>query len=162
MGTWIKLFNDGLSEVGSDSDIDQNKASWSRGRLDNIYSVQITERILDGELRVPDTEWHQFDRFEVSVGTSGTTSGKRIARVIQAKIQDCHMGMFICYNIDNSKFLWASIESCLPKSEGTQRAIKITDAYLGQWLSLRISANRKSEIYIGERGKLNGNKQVFR
>jgi hypothetical protein len=162
MGTWIKLFSDGPSEVGCDSEIEKGNASWSRGRLDSISGVQITEGTIDGELRIPNTEWHQFDRYESSLGGIGVSPIKRVARIIQAKIQEHHLGMFLCYNIDDSKFLWASVESCLPKSEGIQRAIKITDTYLDHWLSLCICANRKYELYIGERGKFNGNKQVFR
>ena len=41
MNGWVKKFTDGNTEVGSDYDVKNKKASWSRGRLSHITSVEL-------------------------------------------------------------------------------------------------------------------------
>lgn len=159
MGLWTKVFRDGSVEHGLDSDIDAGKASWSKGRLTDIIEVQISEKTSEGVLSVPETEWHHFDRYEAYVAGVGTASSVRIYRVIQSKILQEHLGQYICYNIDDPKFLWASILR-EPSGDTNVKSLKISEDFVGQWLSLQVSATRKFGLSIGERGKLYGHQQI--
>ena len=78
MNTWIKFLSDGSQEEGSDSDIDQKKASWTKGRQDiEKVSLQFNEKkvLLSAD---KEREWFQTDNFIYS-SLNGT---KRISREI--------------------------------------------------------------------------------
>lgn len=162
MGAWIKFFEDGSSEHGHDLEIKNKTASWSQGKLSDIAKVQISERMNEALLSIPKTEWHQFDRYEALISGIGKAESTRVARVIQAKIGIQHLGMYLCYNIKDQRFLWANISSCPPELDGSQEHIKITDVFLNKWISICISSTKKGLLWVGERGKLNGNKQISR
>lgn len=157
MGAWTKIFTDNSVEHGFDSDIKAGKASWSQGRLTNISKVQISEKLIEGVLSVPNTDWHHFDRYEAQI-YMGQAVSTRVFRVIQAKITCDHFNKYICYNIDNTKFVWASIEEEPPKDK-TISCIKINEILVNKWISLGISL-KKCFLFVGERGSLNGHKQI--
>jgi hypothetical protein len=157
MGAWIKVFNDGSTENGLDSDIEAKKASWSKGRLSDISKVQIYEKMIECVLSVQETNWHQFDRYTADISSVGTVKSKRIGRVIQAEIKQQHVGMYLCYNIEDHRFLWANVTNYASKQD-SQKVIRITSNLVGQWISLCISSSKNGTLWIGERGKFNGHK----
>ncbi len=95
MNGWIKKFADGTEEVGTDQDIGRKLASWSRGRLDNLTSVELRHNgslvILEGS-----GEFWQSDDYEAVVYHNTSTL---VTRRIQKKLHDAdHIVMLNCLN----------------------------------------------------------------
>jgi hypothetical protein len=157
MGAWIKVFEDGSIERGLDSDILNKKASWSKGSLSGIAKVQISEKMTEGLLSVPQTDWHHFDRYIADISCVGKATSQRICRVIQAEIKPQHIGAYLCYNIKDQRFVWASVANSFSKQDA-QNVIQITNDLVGKWISLCVSSSGNNFVWIGERGKLNGYK----
>jgi hypothetical protein len=159
MGTWIKTFNDGSIECGSDRDIQNKKASWTRGRLTDIESVKILEKNLCGILTIPNTEWHQYDRYMaslMSVKTPNESQSHRTARVVQAKITPEHVDRYIhCVHM-------AGIVLVDLGNEPNNDNILITKDCVGLWITLYILCNGKIGIVICQKGAFNGDDQVLR
>ena len=147
MGAWVKIFSNLTSERGSDYDIEVGKASWSKGRLNNITSVQIIENRLCGVLAVPDTTWHHYDRYTVLLGKYGTNISKRILRVIQAKITPQHIGKRIDHS-SSAFFLYVELKST-PKESGV-----LIRQEVGKWISLYVCSNGKAGFSISSKGKI--------
>jgi hypothetical protein len=162
MGTWIKVFEDGSTERGSDSKIANKLASWSQGRLSNIVSVQITDRMIQAVISAPKTDWHHFDRYEALISGPGVADSKRVARVVQAEVKSSHVGMYVCYNINDLKYLWVDIVNSPLLGEPTNpvETMIITEEDVGKWLSVCIGHGIGCKIFLGERGKFNGHKQI--
>ena len=89
MNGWVKRFSDNTSEVGSDPVVQRREASWSRGRLDDITSVELHDTghvaILEGF-----GEFWQSDDYDVNIYQS---KPQLITRRIQKKINtyDCFL-----------------------------------------------------------------------
>jgi len=66
MGHWVKYFISGGKEVGSDSDIKQGKASWSKGYLTGIYGVELFHNNTSLSITGPGEYW-QSDTYEMSL-----------------------------------------------------------------------------------------------
>jgi len=155
MGAWVKFFKDRTTERGSDLDIEEKKASWSKGRLDDIISVQISQRTLCGVMSIPDTEWHQYDRYMASLSV-GPQQSFRSARVIQAKVNTKHLGKNII--ITNS----TGIISIELTNQSTKDTMPIKSEHVGLWITLYILANGETGITFCERGAFNGDKQILK
>lgn len=84
MNGWIKRFADGQVEKGSDYDVQNKKASWSRGRLSHIVSTELHHNghviIIDGT-----GEFWQSDDLEAFVGINHDY--RLVTRRIQKKIE---------------------------------------------------------------------------
>jgi len=154
MGAWIKFFKDGPSEHGSDIDINNGKASWSRGRLNNITFVQLFEDRTCLNMNVPNTSWHQYDRFVAPLGEYGKNVSARIARVVQAEIKSCHVGLsaqYICIN--HTAFI-----NLQDSSDGRV----ITSKDIGLWITGYILYNGETGLEICEKGAFNGDKFILK
>jgi hypothetical protein len=83
MNGWTKIFTDGTTEYGSDLDVLTKKASWSRGKLDNVTAVSVQQdkyRIaISGQ-----GEYWQSDDLEVVLGEIVPTY---VVRRIQKRIR---------------------------------------------------------------------------
>jgi len=100
MGAWLKIFKDGTKENGSDEKITKGKASWSRGQLDNIKEVKLFNIKQEASLSIPNTSWHQFDRYQVAV-TTGKQKSEITHRVVQAEIKLHHINQFVvCFQTE--------------------------------------------------------------
>ena len=143
---WIKLFTDGSLEDGSDELIDSNKASWSKGRLDNIKSVYINGNKYTVGLKILNTKWHQFDRYLTLVGSN--ESVKQL-RVIQAQITKDHLGMYI-----NTDLVHNITEYSLSKKP-IDSLFKITNSFLNKWITIvGHEFNKRHYLLISEKGKV--------
>jgi len=156
MGVWIKLFNDGSSEHGSDSDIINKQASWSRGRLDGIESVQIFEGNVGVVLVVPNTEWYQYDRYVALLDTPGVHVPTRVARVVQALIKPEHIGKRVNFKQAIGLF-YASLEDT-PSEQG----LLVCKEHVGLWISIYVLINKQAGIQFCERGAFHGDQQISR
>jgi hypothetical protein len=148
-GTWVKFFTDGTQEHGSDIDIANRTASWSRGRLSDVTEVSISEGTRSVHLNAEDTEWHQFDRFVIPVAT-GTHRPQRTHRVIQAKIQPHHVGLLVEMK-KTSTITLCSLVGDKTKYTGEERIIEDD---VGLWLTVILPAKDKPYAVIAERGKI--------
>jgi hypothetical protein len=160
MPTWVKIFSDNSCEYGKDSDIAIGKASWSKGKLENICAVEFRER---DERRcllvVPNTSWHQFDRFSVIV-SEGTHQPTRTHRVIQAKIKEEHIGFFLTKGPSNRPYpRWAVSKVQHPFDS---LCMRITKEHVGKWLTVILPSRGRSEITFSVRGKMHDNKHIPR
>jgi len=157
MGIWIKFFEDRTRERGSDKDISNGQASWSKGKLDNIRCVQLFEKNLCCALTVPNTEWHQYDRYMASMGAVDCTIKQsfRSARVIQAKITPEHVGKSISCVSSTGVFL-AEL-TCDAKD-----ATLIKEENVGLWITLYILANGQAGMKFCEKGAFYGDKEILK
>jgi hypothetical protein len=146
MSTWMKIFTDGTREPGSDIDIDTGRASWSRGKLENIESCVLTGFGSQISLEIPNTDWHQFDRMEVPVATGKHESIRR-GRVLQAQIKVEHVGCFI-QELYTGRYLdkgdpvrkrWFSIlEELEASSPVNSDYIEIRPKHLDKWFTVML------------------------
>lgn len=155
MGAWIKKFRDESIEVGSDIDIEAGKASWSKGRLDDISNVYLYDGLSGASLSFPKTNWHQFDRYTVNLGEK--TRPSRIFRAIQSLIKKEYLDKYICYNCSNIRFIWACIED---SPDEYISYIKIKPEYIGMWFTSLISNTNKPQLFLTDKGKFYGGKQL--
>lgn len=140
-GYWVKIFDDGTTEVGTDSAIASKQASWSRGRLQDIVRVDLATRYNAATLQVGQTEWHQFDRFIATV-QEGQLQSQLVYRAIQAKILPEFLGRYLISH-DN---MWTLVE------HGGD--LQITESLIGQWITLVMPVDKDPYITLSERGKI--------
>lgn len=155
VGSWVKIFDDGSLEHGHDCLIKEHKASWSRGRLSGIKEVFLSDGLLAATLEVPDTEWHQFDRYMAFMMNESESIRK--GRFVQAKILPEHVGMYLCYNNQDIRLVWASVKD---KPIGPNCRL-VTPDDVGQWLTIKVSHREQPIVFLAERGSRSG-KQLFK
>ena len=155
MGSWQKTFVDGTVEDGEDRRIAHGDASWSKGRLDDIVEVNLFEGTIFCSLAVPDTIWHQFDRFIVPA-SEGTHISVRIYIAVQAEIRDHHVGKYVVCKHE-SHFLCAIVDSCTqPETEYSYNR-QITKAHVGKWVTVVLPKEGSPFMRFSIRGKINDN-----
>jgi hypothetical protein len=156
-GGWIKRLYDNQEEYGFDDLIKSKKASWSKGKQSNIESVILFNKnsCIRYRLSVPNTEWYQFDRFCNIFNSSGDPIIKRMARVVQAKIQVEHIAMNLkkhkTKTTDNKIEYFFFLESLKPGLEGDSI---LTQQAVGKWLSLILLPDNSHAVELSERGKV--------
>ena len=145
IGYWKKHFSDGEKEFGPDN---TETTSWSKGRLDDIREVHLSDDSSNARLVLPNTEWHQFDRYELNLETG---QEKRTLRIVQAKIQKEHLGFMMQYG-GNDDFL---IVQYLNNASETIRypSETITENLLGKWATVVLPKNKKPYFLICNKGK---------
>lgn len=154
MNTWKKIFIDGSEELGSDQAIQEGKASWSKGRLDDIETCHLSTESCHVSLTLPGTEWHQFDRMEVPV-CIGAQDPTRRQRVLQAKITDAHVGHYVQENIQgfgNTLRNYLFVDDIPAKTFKNQNFIEIEEHYIGSWFTLILDAYGV-HLLVGEKGQ---------
>jgi hypothetical protein len=157
MAGWLKLFTDDTKEYGDDKSIQDGKASWSRGRLNNIKEVRLFGLNRTCSLTVPDTTWHQFDRFVVPVA-EGTQKSYRTHQVVQAEIGRHHIGMYLVCSCAGSSFFWAIIGDKRNNFLFTKR---ITKHHVGKWLTVILPSKDYPAMSFSPKGKMyHDNKQI--
>ena len=154
MSAWVKRFTDETTEVGSDQNIALGKSSWTKGRLDNIKEVFITDGLSSASFIFPNTQWHQFDRYKVEFDTKKSV---RIFRAIQVMITEDYVDKYICYNCNNARFMWACIKDFRGKGASY---FKIQNEHVSKWLTLLVSINDKPQLLLTEKGRFYGGIQL--
>jgi hypothetical protein len=155
MGAWVKVFKDGTSERGSDLDIINKKASWSKGRLKNIVSVSLFDKNKCCVLSVSETDWYQYDRYMAMLGGTGENMATRVARIVQARLQNKHLGK----KIQIVKSIGITV---VDLSDNIDSNFVISKEHIGQWITIYLLVNGKSGVIISEKGAFNGDEQIFR
>jgi hypothetical protein len=153
-GCWIKTFIDGTKEAHYDTPL-LEKSSWSQGRLSYIKEVFIKEGILGFTLEIPNTEYHQYDRYSVELISTRPTTVRK-ARYLQALITEEHVGFYLCYNNNSTYTSWASLQK-KPKGQSYYR---IQNQDVGKWITFCLS-NCTSKLFLCGKDDLNG-EQLFK
>lgn len=153
-GVWIKSFNNGSIEIGSDFLIAEGKASWSKGQLHNIKEVFLSEGINAVTLEISNTEWYQFDRYKAFLAEKQTY---RISRYLQAKITKEHIGFYLCYNNEDIHLCWG----CLRNRPIGTFCYKITSQDVDKWITVQLSLSNKPSIVLCKKGSIDG-EQLFK
>ena len=95
MGGWVKVFDDKTFEMGTDPDVKNGLASWSRGRLDHMVGVSVKSG--DQHIAIKGSgEYWQSDDFEVPVFSNDSVlitrrimkrieTGERIFTILQTE-----------------------------------------------------------------------------
>ena len=158
MGMWQKLFSDGSSELGTDFQIQRGEASWSKGNLKDIESVQLSSNHIIACLTVPYTSWHQFDRFEVKIN-EGVPSSKRVYRVIQAEVKPHHVGKYLVQRDRGKQIFWVFVDLLpLPKE-----SIKINPSMIGKWITVVVPERGYPYLILSSKGQIkDGYKHILR
>lgn len=155
-GGWVKNFYGSNKEYGYDDLVEEKKASWSRGLLDNIESVAIFNQ--DSKktftLAVPNTEWHQFDRYHSIVSVSAESICYRTARVVQAKILSSHLSMGFVSQKDYKPGFLNTYFYLKAFKENSHLGSIINGDSIGKWLSLILLPDDKVAVQISDRGKV--------
>lgn len=149
MGAWLKLFTDGTKESGSDQEIKWGQASWSSGRLHDIQEVRLFAGRFVCCLTIPNTSWHQFDRFKVAVA-EGMQSSFRTHRVIQAKICSHHIGQHIMCSNSGSYYFWAIV------GDGRDCFFikQITEHHVDKWVTIVLPSGDFPYMNFSDKGKM--------
>ena len=150
MGGWIKHIYGNQKEYGTDDLIEKKLASWSKGKLESIHGVTLfNDSQFVCNLSVPLTEWHQFDRFCMIASNTGAET-RRLARVVQAKITEQHIGMnlYECKsNVNNKSSVYYFLKQLDVGHGGDQILLPYT---IGKWLSMILLPENKSIIQIAD------------
>lgn len=145
MGFWRKYFYDKYPETGTDKSILLKRASWSRGNLDNISSVLLSNDKRSIFVSAPNTEWYQFDRYLLDTGIGKPI---RIYRTIQFLIEKHHINKALYYNKDGNRFDLS--DKCLLL---TPYLFEITKEFLDLWVTILLYENY-IKICISPKGKV--------
>lgn len=149
-GCWIKVFEDETKEQGLDTDIQAGKASWSKGKLDQIKEVLLYDGYSASSLAVSNTNWYQFDRYTCPVSV-GPQPSHRIYRVIQAEIQQSHLDQYIIGSVISSNLYWATITKNL---DGHKYEKQITEEDIGKWISIVMEQSKRPIVTLSVKGKI--------
>lgn len=150
-GAWVKLFEDGSREFGTDRQISMGEASWTRGRLTNIKEVQLLDTIILASLSIPSTSWHQFDHFIVKVDFDKPMPPTKIYSIVQAEIKEHHVGLFI-NNLSYGPYVYyINVHNRREAS-----SILISETMVGKWITLVLPKRGQPYVNISERGKFDG------
>ena len=148
---WLKSFKDHSNEIGTDLMIENKEASWSKGRLEGITSVEIFNKNVIVLLTMENTDWYQYDRFEVN--EEGLH--KKIFTAVQAKIKEEHK--FI--SKISSSYFYSFIVSKVSSSD----TIIIEPNWINQWITLVLpDKNLPFAIISMDKGKITNGIEIFR
>jgi hypothetical protein len=161
MGAWVKLFVDGSKEHGSDQEIAKGNASWSRGRLDGIREVRLFGKTQVCSLSVPNTLWHQFDRFIVVV-SEGTPQPIKTHQVAQAEIKDIHVGLSLVGSNNGGCYFWTMVQDIRQSNKNSFLCKLIEEEDVGKWLTVVLPSRDYPRITFSTKGKINDNKYISR
>jgi len=149
---WIKVFEDGSTEEVYDKDILSGKGSWSKGKLDNIAGVCLVSKGLCRLLFAPNTSWHQFDKFSITL-SAGKHKPIRTHQVVQAKIQRYHVGMYVEFNTQTRST--ATSVAVVSEPQKHLFSLKIKERHINKWLSLSTDKDLTTKInFVEKRGQL--------
>lgn len=131
---WIKYFADGEIEIGSDILIDQGKASWRNGRLNDITSVEIIENEKTYSLTsIYASKWWQGDDYYASYsGPNKAVPGKLVRRFVQFKIEQGNIGKHIVLIKLPTGY------KIVLRDNAQNSLFQILPEHLGMWLTLSI------------------------
>ena len=161
MGSWLKLFADGTKEHGSDQEIARGNASWTLGRHEGIKEVRIFHKLQVCSLTVPNTSWHQFDRFSAIV-SEGIAQSKRTHRVIQAEIRPHHVGLSLICSHTGGYYSWAIVQELNDSSKHQFFCKVLRKDHVGKWLTVVLPDGDYPGMTFSIKGKMYDNKHISR
>lgn len=153
MSGWVKHFTDETKEYGIDRYIAQGKASWTKGRLSDIKQVEIITLNNNSILSVPNTEWFQFDRFEITMD-SYKPEPVRTHRAVQALLKSFHGEMLLGYNKNARCHEWHIIDYKTAKLGSYQFVKHMRPHCVGKWITVVSPKNNVPYIKFGSKGIL--------
>ena len=140
MNYWMKFFDDGTKEKGTDADIGNRRSSWSQGRFEGINSALIT--YADTIIRVYGSDIWQKDQYVAHMNLPG----RRIARSLGVRIMPEDVGK-LAYVKDEGHHIY--VLDLADELEG--HAITIEPWDEGKWLVLKISQSGAVGLYLEEK-----------
>jgi hypothetical protein len=158
MTAWLKIFTDGAKEHGSDEDIAIGNASWTQGRLDNIKEVVLFHKLKVCSLSIPNTSWHQFDRFSVIV-SEGTQQPTRTHRIVQAEIIPDHVGLYLVCSDSGGYYSWTVVRDLEDTDKNCFYKL-LTDKHVGKWLTVILPDRDYPRVTFSAKGKMYDNKHI--
>ena len=165
IGFWTKIFKDNTWESGSDIDIKAGVASWTKGKLDNIKIVILSNGLMRVHLDVPDeSDWYQFDRFIVPV-SEGTQQSIKTHRAIQAKILPSHIGScFYAEGFNYNYCFFVSADRIYTDALTNYFSTEITSDMINKWFTVVLPWKKKPYCVIAaNRGNIDGDlKQILK
>lgn len=137
MNGWIKYFIDGTKEIGSDRRVNSKKASWSRGRLEDVIQADLKYGRNTISIRGLG-KYHQADTY-VLYAQSGRQ--ELVMRHLQRQIKkDDH---FLCL-IPQPDSLTIQVYSDFPLKETDKTKIQeLSLQDVGKWLTLTLDLSEK-------------------
>lgn len=133
MNGWIKYFADGTQESGSDADVHNKKASWSKGRLDNITAVAVVHGKLAAGIGGKGEFW-QSDDYEADLLINRPS--KLVVRRVQKRISPVDVMITARHKGD---FQVATVHDLI--DQGADLYIALTEDLKGKWLTVELNCN---------------------
>lgn len=142
MNGWIKRFTDGTYEAGIDKDVEQKRASWSRGRLTEMTSVELYH---DKHLLIIEGtgEFWQSDDYEIDLLES---TPKLVKRRIQKKIKETDRFLMMSDKMPGYHYFSVQSSSMI-RPTGTSCTVPIKEGTTGQWLTVEVDLLKSKVIF---------------
>ena len=153
MSTWTKIFVDGTKEIGTEIDILEGRASWSKGKLEHIAACKLYSFMCTATLVIPNTSWHQFDRLIAPLGFYENVPSVLTHKVIQAQILKEHVGKFIrirtfgSFDEQREYYLLDELDT------GSQVFVELEEEHVGKWFTMMLTKQGHS-YGIFNKGKI--------
>lgn len=142
---WIKHFADNTREVGTDNDVQRGRASWSKGRLEDMIDAEVFygEKIIS--IISPGKFW-QSDDYEVPLHG---TEPKLVVRRLQRQLKE---GETFAISIDHNSILAAGPVNL--RQTWHCSVLVVTESMDGKWLTLEYNLERDRFTYRIEENKI--------
>jgi len=146
MDGWVKYFEDGSYENGWDKDVFAGRASWSKGRLDNMRCAAAHHGSYHICIAGAGIYW-QSDEYEIEI--FGQTP-RVVARRIQRKLQFSDMAIAL-YKTEHSTMLRVVSTEEAASLLYADSSVPINVSDIGKWLVLEYNAETNvTGYYISE------------
>lgn len=146
---WTKHFLDGYSECGDNEAVMNKKASWSRGRLDNMWATCLKQG--DQHIHISGLgDYWQSDDYEVCIAEKWPTM---VTRRIQKKLTVGDVFVDIKRFSPNAIEAYVgSIKDLTEEPRGTRLMLSTDD--IGKWFTLEMDLTNETERYYLADNKL--------
>lgn len=134
MRGWIKYFTDGTKECGDDHLVQARLASWTKGRLENIKSVELWQDHQVISIVGPGTYW-QSDTFEARVLVN---EGRLIERTLYRKFEPKDTLMCI-QSYKGCRFI--TVGGLEVRQIPCEHIMHVKPEWIGKWLQLSMVVN---------------------
>ena len=141
MSYWMKYFNDGTVERGTDEDLISGRASWTNGRLKGISSAVL--HYAGAVVKIVASEIWQKDQYISGVGPHPPS---RIARSIGMRVTEKEVGQAAYLQHEGSHVYTLAFA---PLVAGNH--IRLTSEDVGNWLVVKVNQVGTVGLLIEER-----------
>jgi hypothetical protein len=143
MRGWVKHFNDGTSESGTDRAIKAHRVSWRNGRLDGMCGAELMHDLFHIEI-VGKGDYWQSDLFVAKVFAPGS---RLIGRQLQKQIRPEDKGLLV--SRAGNKLTIQVLATPADKLD-----LEFNQSHVGQWVTIYIDLLRKTTDWSVQKDRI--------